>query len=278
MGALLALASAACYGVVDFVGGLLARRVHGFALALVAQISGFLTMAAIALLSEGSEWNLEGLGWGAASGIGSGIAIMFLYRGMGRGQISLIVPLSAVAGAALPALVGIAVLGERPTALALAGIGLVLPALWLVSRNGGSTGPTTTDGFADAMAAGLGVALQYAAIAQASGTAWMWPLAANRLASVLVILAYARMTGVGLRMPPAFVLPAALIGAVAAASLALYLVATRYSLMTVAVVLASLYPAIPVVLGILMLKERLTAAQKIGLAASGCAIVLIAAA
>ena len=45
--------------------------------------------------------------------------------------------------------------------------------------------------------------------------------------------------------------------------------------MTIAVVLSSLYPAIPVLLGVTVLRERLTPKQAAGLAAAGAAIALL---
>jgi drug/metabolite transporter (DMT)-like permease len=55
-----------------------------------------------------------------------------------------------------------------------------------------------------------------------------------------------------------------------------YLLATRSELVAVAVVLSSLYPVIPVLLGIAVLGERLTWKQSLGLGAALTASVLIA--
>ncbi|GGV22654.1 hypothetical protein GCM10010182_51140 [Actinomadura cremea] len=61
----------------------------------------------------------------------------------------------------------------------------------------------------------------------------------------------------------------------AAAALVLYLQATREQLTVVAVVLSSLYPVVPVLAGVLWLRERLSAAQAAGLAGAGAAVVLL---
>ncbi|GGD62938.1 hypothetical protein [Microbacterium murale] len=71
---------------------------------------------------------------------------------------------------------------------------------------------------------------------------------------------------------------AALIGAGAALGLTLYLLATREQLLAIAVTLASLYPAIPVLLGIFVLHECLTLRRAVGLAAAGVAVVLLSSA
>lgn len=272
MGPALALASAILYGIIDFAGGKLSRRVDGFSLALPVQVAGFIGIWALALLMAGQP-GIRSLAWGALSGIGSGIAIMFLYRAMGIGQISLVVPLTAVVGAALPTALGL-ILGERPGPLALTGLVAILPAIWLITQQGTSFAMAMTGGRA-AVIAGCGVALQYSAIAQADAAAGLWPMAANRMSSILVILAGARMARVPVWPGRRYVGSAAWLGIVAAISLALYQVATRHSLVSIAVPLASLYPVVPVVLGVTLLHERLSRLQWLGVATATLGIVLV---
>lgn len=64
-------------------------------------------------------------------------------------------------------------------------------------------------------------------------------------------------------------------GALGTTALALYTLATREQLMSRVVVLTALYPAMPVLLGVTVLRERLTRTQKTGLACAAAAIVLI---
>jgi uncharacterized membrane protein len=66
-------------------------------------------------------------------------------------------------------------------------------------------------------------------------------------------------------------------GAVAALALIFYPLAARQQLVVIAVVLSSLYPAIPVLLGITALRERLTWQQTAGLVGAGAAIELLTA-
>jgi drug/metabolite transporter (DMT)-like permease len=68
---------------------------------------------------------------------------------------------------------------------------------------------------------------------------------------------------------------AVLVGAGAALGLLLYLLAAQRQLLAVAVVLASLYPALPVILGLVLLHERLSRKQVVGLAGAGVATVLL---
>ena len=57
--------------------------------------------------------------------------------------------------------------------------------------------------------------------------------------------------------------------------IALYTLATREQLLSLAVVVTALYPAIPVLLGVTVLHERLSRAQTIGLVCAAAAIALI---
>ncbi|WP_246203473.1 EamA family transporter [Streptomyces tailanensis] len=65
------------------------------------------------------------------------------------------------------------------------------------------------------------------------------------------------------------------IGAGAALALVLYLWAAQRQMLSVVVVLASLYPAVPTVLGLTLLHERVTARQTVGLVSAAAAIVLL---
>jgi drug/metabolite transporter (DMT)-like permease len=274
VGALLALASATCYGAADFAGGLLSRRAHYAATAVFGQAGSLIFAIVVAAATTPARPGLSGLAWGALSGMGSGAGMLFLYRGMSHGTMSVVVPVSAVTGITLPVLAAVAFLGDRPSALSWAGIAVGVPALWLVSRTGTGTEPATSASL-DGLIAGIGIAVQYVALAQAPPQAGLWPVAAGRLTATLAILPLAVYPRVRLRLPTRLALPAAATGAAAALALMLYLLATRRQLVAIAVVLSSLYPAIPVVLGIATLHERLTRAQITGLVAAATAIALL---
>ncbi|MFT4262502.1 MAG: EamA family transporter, partial [Nocardioides sp.] len=66
-------------------------------------------------------------------------------------------------------------------------------------------------------------------------------------------------------------------GTLGAAALALFLAATEHGLLTVASVLASLYPAATVAWAVLLLHERVHRVQAIGLGATAVAVALVAA-
>ncbi|MGX1565119.1 EamA family transporter [Streptomyces sp. NPDC055506] len=129
MVALLALTSAVCYGIVDFAGGLLSRHIHHAAVTFFGQLGGLLLACAAALLMPAEAVHTADLLWGALSGVGSGFAMRFLNRGLSRGAMTVVVPVSAVTGVALSVLCGVLVLGDRPGTLAWIGIAVTVPSL-----------------------------------------------------------------------------------------------------------------------------------------------------
>ncbi|PXY35448.1 EamA family transporter [Prauserella flavalba] len=272
-GPVLALASAAAYGLSDFAGGLLARRAHFVTVALLGQAGG-LVVALLAAPAFPAAPRPESLAWGALSGVGTGVGMLFLFRGLGRGAMSVVVPVSAVGGVALPVLAGVLLLGERPSALSWLGIAVAVPALWLVSRTRDGTGGGAA-ATADGLVASVGIALQYLALAQADPASGIWPVVTGRVAAILTILPLLRAAHVRARLSVPTIGWAAVTGALAALALVCYLLATRQQLVVIAVVLSSLYPAIPVLLGITVLRERLGWRQALGLVAAGAAIALL---
>lgn len=322
MGDLLAIASAVSYGLSDFVGGLASRRISFLRVALLGQLGGLVSVALVAPWASGGSPHVSDLLWGAASGVGTGVGMTFLFRGMSRGAMSVVVPVSSVGGAALPVFVGVAFLGDRPGLRAWIGVAVAIPALWAVSRRtpgsadpaaGSAAGPATASRVAagDGLIAGVGIAVQYVALSRAQEASGLWPLASGRVTAILAVVTITVLASRGgrsgdgdsgdggdggaklvpsgtavlrratrhqLRRAPAVAAVAAIAaGVLAALALACYLVATRTQLLSVAVVLSSLYPVIPVALGLTLLHERLSRTQTVGLIAALAGTVLIAA-
>ena len=274
MGEALALGAALCFGITDFVSALLARRVHSAAVALVAQLGGTALILSAALLVPAPSVTAGALGWGTLSGIGTGIGVAFLFRGMGNGQLSVVVPLSDVAGVVLPVLFGVVLLGERPSALCWLGIVAAAPALWLIT--GAGRGHASAAGSADGLLSGFGFALQFVALVPVDPAAGLWPLVASRIASVAVTVQVVLAARAPVRMPRRLALACVGSGAVGTVAIACYTLATREQLLSVAVVLAALYPVVPVLLGFTVLRERVTRLQTAGLGLAGAAVGLIA--
>jgi len=273
---LLALGSAIAYGLSDFFGGLLARRVSPWTVAVVAQAAATVCVGTVALIT-GIAAAPPDLAWGVAAGLGNGVGGVFLYRGLSHGRMSVVAPLSAVGAALVPVVVGVAT-GERPTALTWLGVACAFPAIWLVSRAadmpGASAGGST--GVVDGLLAGLGFGLLFSALGQVSEDAGLWPLALTQATSVLAIIALAALVRQAWIPRDRYASRAILIGALGALATTLFLAATRVGLLSVASVLSSLYPAVTVILAVVVLREHIARIQGTGLALALAAVVLVA--
>jgi uncharacterized membrane protein len=284
---LLALSAAVVFGLVHFFSGLLARRADSYGIAAVGQAGGTIVVLGVALVAAAADARspvlaaphvtAAAMAWGALSGVGTGIGVAYLYRGLATGQMSVVVPLSDVAAVAIPVLVGVVVLHERPGLMPWMGVGAALPALWLVSRQRKpQNGSAAASGAGYGLIAGVGFALQFLAISRIDPAAGLWPILAARLAATLTIVPAARAAGASLRVPRRLVWPALVVGASGSVAIVLYLAATREQLVAMATVLAALYPVVPVVLAVVFLRERPTWAQTLGLCLTAVAIALIA--
>ena len=101
----------------------------------------------------------------------------------------------------------------------------------------------------------------------------MWPLVAARAASVTLFGVIALVSARPWRMAAAVTRIAIAAGAIDIGANALYLLATRYGPLSIAVTLSSLYPASTVILARIVLGEHLNGWQVIGVA---CAVLAVA--
>ena len=271
-----ALASAISYGGSDFAAGLAARSVSVIQVTLVASAAALLAVAAAMPFAAAHPPAAAALAWGAAAGLGGTLGAFALYFGFRHAAFSVAGPLSAVGTAGFSVLAGL-LLGERPTALALAGIILALPAIVGVSASAAQEHTRSFAGVAAGLVAGACFALLLVGLDQAGSGSGLWPVAAAQVAELVVALAVAAVTG-NLRWPGTRAGGlAAVTGATGAAGTILYFLATHRGLLAVTAVLTSLYPAVTIVLARVVLGERLTRLRLAGLAlAAGC-VALIAA-
>ncbi len=273
---LLSLLAAVSYGLSDFVGGLVSRRVSPWAVALVSMLGGAVAAGAVALVRGGDPVGAD-LAWAVLAGLGNGVGTAFLYRGLSGGRMGVVAPVSGVGAAVVPVAAGL-VGGERPAVLAWLGIAVALPAIWLVAREpGASPGTARGSGLVDGVLAGAGFGVLFAALAQIPEEAGFGPLALNQVVggAVVVVVALALRAPVVPREPVvALGLVTGLLGVTATA---LFLAATHTGLLTLAAVVTSLYPAVTVLLAAGLLREHVHRDQGIGLVLCGLAVGLIAA-
>lgn len=287
MAVVLALVSAGAYGLSDFLGGIFARRVAAWPIAVVGQSSSAVCAGLLSVIIGGTvtthDW-----AWGAAAGIGGGIGTAFLYRGLAAGRMSVVAPISALGSALVPVAVGL-VTGDRPTLLAWAGITAAFPAIYLISRISSEGGgersdsdPAVTEsggnsGVLDGVLAGLGFGSMFAMLGQVGGDAGLYPLALTQVTSVLSVIAAATVLRAAWVPRDRLAWRAAMMGPLGATATGSFLYATHSGMLTIVSVVAALYPALTVLLATVILREHIHRAQAVGLALAAAAVSLVAA-
>lgn len=277
MAVLLSLLSALSYGVSDFLGGLFSKRSGPWQTAVVGQTSSTVCTVAVALFIAGDPVGSDWV-WGVVGGAGSGVGAAFLYRGLAGGRMSVVAPLSAVVCALLPVAVGL-VTGDRPSALALAGIVVAFPAIALVSRvveEDAAAQAAHRGGVVDGVVAGLGFGVLFVALGQVRDDAGLWPLAVAQGAAAVVVVLLAVALREAWVPRDRLAWRAVVMGPLGATATTAFLLATREGLLSVVSVISSLYPATTVLLATLVLKERIQAWQGVGLALAATAVTLVA--
>jgi drug/metabolite transporter (DMT)-like permease len=218
--------------------------------------------------------------WGGLCGLSQAFGIWWFYAALGSGPISVVSPLTAILVAAIPIGAGLA-LGERPGAIAAVGVVVALAAVVLVSREA-TDDDVTPHRFTTKVAwltAGSGIAfgLNFVLIAQAPPEDKLWPLVFSRLAASVLVVVIAAISA-NLSPPTGAPLRLALLAAVldVGANVAM-LLALQASLLSLAGVLMSLYPAATVLLAIVVLRERVTRWQAVGMVLALVSVGMIAA-
>lgn len=218
--------------------------------------------------------------WGCLYGVGMALGMWAFYAALGSGPISVVSPLAAVLNAAVPVAVGVA-MGERPGPAASLGVILALAAVTLVSREASVEGVTryrfTSKVAWLTVVAGSAMGLNMVFLHQAPQECRLWPLVFARLAATVVVFAMAVPSG-NMRLPRGGPMQMA----VATALLDVFanvmmLVALHTWLLSLASILISLYPAATVVLAMVVLRERVSHWQGIGIVMAMGSVAMIAA-
>lgn len=277
MTVVLGLAAAITYGLSDFVGAFASRR-HSVATVLLHSYPLGAVLMALMLPAFPGTVDARALGFGIAGGIAGLVAVVIMYGLMVVAPMNVISPVTAVLAAAVPVVFGIAV-GERPHVTSWFGILLGLVAVVLVSR-------TTEDhphgriGFriiALALVAGLGFGFYFIFLARAGTDSGLWPLVISRITSAVLIVPLAVRRHAVARIRGRMLALTLLAGACDAFANMFFLLASRHGLLSLASVLTSLYPAMTVLLALVLLHEHTSKVQRVGLGLAGAAIVLITA-
>lgn len=276
MGVFLSLLTAAMFGTGDFFGGLAGRRIRVLHVLAVSHLVGLVGIT-IASLLLADRFVAVDLAWGALAGSSGFVGLGLLYRGLARGPMGVVAPLTAITSAAVPAAWGVLVNGDALSGAAWLGVGCALAAIALVSWAPTQGQPVTGAVVAEALAAGAGFGFMFIVLDQTDPSSAPWPIVGGRLLTGGCLFLW--FTARRRQLVPADPTTRRLLvglGAFDTGSNALFLYAADAGSLTIAAVLSSLYPVSTVLLARGVLGERLNGGQQAGLVAALAGAALIA--
>ncbi|MFI9583244.1 DMT family transporter [Streptomyces sp. NPDC052236] len=286
MTALFALATSLLWGLADFGGGLLARRIPALTVVVASQSIAAVVLGAIVVATGGWQEAEPLLWYAVAAGAVGTVAMLSFYKALALGPMGVVSPLGSL-GVAVPVGVGLLV-GERPGLLQFAGIAVAVAGIVLAG------GPELRGAAVRRQAVlltlvaafGLGAVMALIAAASTTLTGLFLALFVQRVTNVAVggAALYVSVRRGGRVLPEAggirlvrSALPAlAFVGLADVAANGTYSVAAQLGPVTVAAVLANLYPVITVLAALVLLKERLRLVQATGAGLALVGTVLLA--
>ena len=253
--------------------------------------------AAVLLLSGG--W--PGPGFilpGVLGGLASLVAFLSLYKALAIGSMSIVAPISA-SYPVVPVIYGLAQ-GERPTAIQLVGMALIVAGVLLASyvpvRDvdepafvpapdiAGTVAPPRARGAVAvsipslllAVVAALASGTALTGVSSAAETSPYWGLVVLRSTAFVGILLYITVTRRGVGAPVAKLPGLLVIGVLDTIATGLFAVASTYGYLSVVSVIGSLFPLGTIALARLTLGERILPHQNAGVAIALTGVALVA--
>ncbi|MCU1353658.1 MAG: protein of unknown function transrane [Acidimicrobiales bacterium] len=288
MAALLALTSSLLWGTGDFLGGTMSRRVHPLAVMQASQGMALVAFAVAALVSGQLGAPLAYLPWGIGAGLAGVIGLWCFYTALATGTMGVVAPITAC-GVIVPVVVGI-VGGESPGPLVVGG--MVLAVVGIIMAAGPERGTVADPAHAEARVgpdrprippaalaglAALGFGCALLGVAHGSRHNVLMTLLTMRAVNVLVTTTLLLTVVRGAPRATRRDLPTlATVAMTDGSANAMYAIATTSALVSVTTVLASLYPAVTVVLAWRVHGERMRPVQVVGVLATLVGVIGVA--
>jgi len=270
----LALAAAVLAGTGDFFGGKATKKTNVVSVLAISHFLGLIIILILAPLMA-DEFTSKDFFLGVLASSFGLCGLTLLYRGLAKGPMAIVAPITAVACAALPVIWGL-LSGEKLSAVQIAGVFVGLLAIFLVSWTPGERKAIKGSLVLEALVAGLSFGAFFIVIDGTSETTAPWPVVGSRVFSVLVIFLFVIIGRKNIKPEQnstAFIVGAGFFDTLANVVL---LAALNKGLLSLVSVLASFYPAVTVLLARFFLKEMMLKNQIIGLALGLTSIALLA--
>ena len=266
--------TALSYGIANFSGGVATRKSDVLAVMVWSQLVGVLVGLAVVPLVSDVMPTTEAWLWGMASGLSGGVGLMFFYQGLAAGFASIVSPVAAITGAAVPVLFGL-IVGERPEPITWLGVAISIPAILLLSSRQNDSAGRVSISLRMGFLAGLGFGGFFILISRGSGESGLWPLIAARSASIPMLLTVALVRRRPLHLQKGSRAGAATAGIMDMVANLFFILATRFGILISASIIAGLHPAPTVLLQRIIFHEKLGRLRIAGVILALAGITLI---
>ncbi|MGI5400453.1 EamA family transporter [Streptomyces sp. CA-135486] len=286
MTALFALATSFLWGLADFGGGLLTRRMPALTVVVASQSIAVVVLGSIVVATGSRQEAGPQLWYAVAAGVVGPVAMLSFYKALALGPMGVVSPLGSL-GVAVPIGVGL-LIGERPGLLQFAGIAVAVAGIVLAGGPELRGAPVQRQAILLTLLAAFGFGAVMTLIAEASTTitGLFLALFVQRVTNVAVggaALYVSVRRGAralpedgGMRVIRSSLPALAFVGLADVAANGTYSIAAQHGPVTVAAVLANLYPVVTVLAALVLLKERLRLVQATGAGLALVGTVLLA--
>ncbi len=269
------IASSLTWGAGDFAGGLASRKVGAYRAVLYADFFGLLILAIVSIFYRESFPNSNVVINSLIGGALGTCGLLILYHSLSIGQMSIAAPVSALFAALLPVIFG-AVTQGLPSAIQFIGFALALAAVWLISQGDGGFHIGKLSDLKFPILAGVGFGCYFIFIhnAVSDPDSLLWPMILSRLAGTLLVFLIVLARREPLPVPHGAWTVALINATLDLGGNFFFILASKAGRLDIASILSSLYPGMTVTLAWLILKERISRKQVIGIALAFAAIYL----
>jgi len=272
-GIVYALIAAVFWGAGDFTGGYATRRKSLFQVHFLSSLSSVILLVCLAYFNGENLPSSRNFMLALFAGIFGSIGLVAMYQGLSRGNAALVAPVAGVVGAGIPVGIGMFIQGV-PSFIHIIGFLIAFLGIWVVTRFSSESNPRLNEGLGLGLLSGFGFGGYFTLISQLDGYQVFSPLVVAKITSLIfaiVGIIFTRQSIPGLKNSGV----AMTSGLLEAGGNVFYLLATNYTRLDIAAVLSSLFPAVTVILSRLILHERISRLQWMGVLICLAAIILI---
>ena len=271
----LGLAAATTWGGSDFAGGLGARRSPALLIVAAGHIVTLLALLALCILVPPPMPHRPEFLYGAIAGLEGALALALFYRALAMGAMGLTAALTGLLTASLPIIFAFGTEG-LPRPIAATGLLLGCLAIWLIAHSPSHNTPPLALALGAISGAGFGLQLILLKLAANGGI--LWALTSARLGGVLGILLFLPFTLRGQSESKrwfGFWRMGIVAGVLDTLGNLAYTAAAHTGRLDVAAMVSCLYPGITILLAALLLREKPSRRQALGMAVALASVLLL---